>query len=164
MNAQYFLYQLIASLFLILAGVAVANFMTFNLIELLYAAPESVSEGMLEELVSQNKRSQFKFATIMWVGASVISTIITYSANKSFGYVIAVATCAYGLFSWAHIIANVSFLQLWIVRLTGFSAIGYVFNFVLCMFASYWLFRRSALLDKKEAEKPAREDILDANF
>ena len=109
MNIQYFLYQLIASWFLILAGIAVANFMNFNMIELLRVAPESLNEGMLEELISRSKHTQFKFATIMWVGASVIATIIAYSVQKSFVYVIGVAALAFGLFSWAHTVSELSF-------------------------------------------------------
>lgn len=164
MNFLYFAYQLVATFFLIMAGIAVANFMAFDLFHVL--------EGQSGVEISQNIGNKevmyhrVKFGLMMWIGGIVISLSITFSKQMWMGYPLLIGCVTLLLVFILYKLNGDFFNQRWVVQVFGYKRNAYLFNFLLCMLASYWLFRRSSYIAKKQAttEGSIRDDILDSGF
>lgn len=158
MNFKYLYYQLVATSFLIMAGIAVANFMTFEIVQ--------VGSGGFENIGSELERTfppHFKFSGMMWIGAIIISLTITYSNQLSFIYPFLIAVISLLIFGFILLYMGYFFQQSWVLDLFGKQRSAFLINFLLCMLASYWLFQRSVLIGKQGQKMPikGRDDILD---
>lgn len=164
MNLLYFTYQLIAAFFLIMAGIAVANFVAFDLSQLLEKEGQVVIPPIREGV--EHLYHHAKFGLIMWVSSMIISLTITFSRQLWLGYPLLIGLITLLFIFTLYQLNSVFFMQRWVVRLFGYQQHAYLFNFLLCMLASYWLFRRSSYIAKKQTslETNHRDDILDADF
>ncbi|MFK7936912.1 MAG: hypothetical protein AB8G22_25585 [Saprospiraceae bacterium] len=164
MNSLYFLYQLVAIFFLVMAGIAVANYMTFDLSHVLEQQTGVEMTGTLGN--SENLYHRLRFGLLMWIGGVIIALTTAYSKKIWLGYPLIIGGLVIFFIFLAYQISGEFFAQRWVTQVFGYVRNAYLYNFILCMTASYWLFRRSAIINQIINETPqmTREDILDADL